>query len=82
MLVSNYKSPMEVLYMSIIRLWLLGILIIIPFITKIQTIVKPWNNEWAALLNRVDEGTIIIFFLLAIRELYVGRKNSKDNEYC
>ncbi len=53
-------------------------LLIIPFITKIQGIVKPWSGGLAALLDRFDEMTIIFFFPLAFIRIYRDYKNEEN----
>ena len=53
-------------------------LLIIPFITKIGQIISPWSSKLSSIINRLDEGTILIFFLLAIKEFYNEYKNVKE----
>lgn len=56
----------------------MGMLIIIPFITKIQGIVKPWSGGLATLVDRLDELTIIMFFPIAFIRIYRENKNGEN----
>ncbi len=62
------------LYHNIIRWWLTGILLFLPFQFTITNRISSWSNGLASIINKLDEVTIIIFFLLAIRELYKNKE--------
>ncbi len=57
----------------------MGMLLIIPFVTKIQGIVKPWSSGLATLVDRLDELTIMIFFPLAF--IRICRDYKKEENF-
>jgi len=54
----NTDNP---IYLNLARLWLAGILVILPFQLKIATYIAPWNIKCASMVNYMDELTIVIF---------------------
>jgi len=56
----------------------MGMLLIVPFVTKIQGIIKPWNRGLAAFFDRLDELTIMIFLPLALISIYRDCKKEKN----
>lgn len=63
-------SLYNLILINAVRWWLIFILIIIPFHFSIFTILESWNNELSNVFNRLDEGTLVILFPLALREIY------------
>jgi O-antigen ligase len=61
------------MYMNIIRVWLTGILVFIPFQHRIVRSVSSWNSELSDFISYMDETTIVVFLMLAIREYYKKR---------
>jgi len=61
------------IYVKIIRGWLIGILLFIPFQLPLAMAIKPWNNKLSAFINYLDEITITIFILLALVEFVKNR---------
>jgi hypothetical protein len=62
------------MYKNIIRGWLTGILVFIPFQHSIFRIINPSISELAAFINCLDEITVIAFLPFAIREYYKNRE--------
>ena len=60
---SSYENT---LYLKLAKLWLVSVLIILPFQSKIAANIAPWSGKLSTILNYMDELTIIIFLLLAI----------------
>ncbi len=79
---SNTKDriTIEEIYTNIIRCWLIGILLYIPFVTRICNTIKPWNSKLSSVINRLDEFTIVLIFPLAIIELYKTCRSKKTFE--
>ena len=67
------RIPM-VLYKNIIRWWLTGILLLLPFQRKLVRSIVLWSNELSAFISYLDEITIVIFLPLVIREFYKNRE--------
>ncbi len=63
-----------VTYINIIRWWLTGFLIFIPFQHLIVNNIKLWNDQVALFIRRLDDMTIIILFPIAIIELYKNKE--------
>ena len=59
-----------VTYRNVVKWWLTGILIFIPFQFQLVNGISGWNGRLALIINRLDEITIIIFFFIAMVELY------------
>ncbi len=64
----------EVKFANLVRWWLTGILIFLPFQRNIVKSIVLWNNELSAFIGYLDEITIVIFLPLAIREFYKDRE--------
>ena len=60
----------NVTYRNVVKWWLTGILIFIPFQFQLANGISGWNGRLALIINRLDEITIIIFLLIAMVELY------------
>jgi hypothetical protein len=58
----------------LVRLWLVTILLILPFQLEIAVFVSQWNIKLSNIINNLDEFTVVIFLLLAIGEYYNHRK--------
>jgi hypothetical protein len=63
-----------VTFENVIRWWLTGILLFLPFQYRIVKNIELWNVQVASFIRRLDEITIIIFLLLAIIELYKNKE--------
>lgn len=64
----------NITYISLVRWWLTGMLFFIPFQNMIVKGIELWSNGISVWVNRLDEITIIVFVLLAIREFYKNRE--------
>ncbi len=73
MFLVDKRIPM-VSYKNIIRWWLTGILILLPFQRKLVKSIVLWSNELSAFISYLDEITIVIFLPLVIREFYKNRE--------
>jgi hypothetical protein len=62
------------IYRLMVKWWLVGILIILPFQINIATLVAKKSIKLSSLIHNLDELTIIVFLLLAIREHYKNRR--------
>ena len=62
------------MFINLIRWWLVGILLLLPFHHMIIKIIKLWSKELSTFINKLDEITIVIFLLFAIREFYKNRE--------
>lgn len=64
----------EAIFVNLVRWWLMGILIFLPFQRNIAKSIVLWSSELSAFISYLDEITIVIFLLLAIREFYKNRE--------
>jgi hypothetical protein len=62
------------IYKRLIRVWLVTILLILPFQLEIAVFVSQWNIKLSNIINNLDELTIVVFLLLAIGEFYKLKK--------
>ncbi len=62
------------IYRRLVRLWLVTILLILPFQIRIATSIAPWRSKVSNIINYLDEFTVVIFLLLSIGEYYKHRK--------
>jgi len=62
------------MYQNVIRWWLTGILILVPFQYKIRKTVLDGHERLSNLIGYADEITIVVFLLFAIREFYKNRE--------
>ncbi len=63
-------------YTNIVRWWLAGLLLIMPFHFNIYKLILPWNNQLSRIYNRLDEITVLVLFLPAIISLYKKRDSN------
>jgi len=70
-----------VIFVRVVRWWLTGMLFFIPFVTKIYEIIIPWNSQLAALINRLDEMTIVVFFPVSIIKFYKDYRKKGDLDF-
>ena len=68
------------IYLKLVRLWLVSILVILPFQLIIATYISQWSSKSALIINNLDEITVVIFLLLSVREFY-KRKQSLDSSF-
>lgn len=71
---SSQEHIENTMYTRLIRLWLTTILLILPFQLKIADYSSSWSIKLSNIINNLDELTVAIFLLLAIREYYNHRK--------
>lgn len=65
------------MYRKIIRWWLTGLLIFLPFQDILYKIAKIFNQGLSSFLIHLDEYTIFIFFPLALIEFYRNKTTMK-----
>ena len=65
------------MYTKLVTWWLRGILLFLPFQSKIILIARQWNQGMSTFLGRLDEFTVGLLFPLALIELY--RENKINN---
>lgn len=61
------------MYKKIIRGWLIGILLFLPFQLPLFDVMKSWNEKLSAYIKYLDEVTVTIFILLALVEFVKNR---------
>lgn len=57
----------------LLKWWLTGLLLIMPFHFNIYKIMLSWNDQLAGIFNRIDEITVFTLFLPAIVIIYKKR---------
>ncbi len=80
MFINKDKRRLDAIYTDLIRYWLMGILLFIPFVNRVADAISLWSNELAVLCNRLDEFTLVIFFPLAIIEFCRDYKRKIEPE--
>ncbi|MBI5099728.1 MAG: hypothetical protein HZB30_10880 [Nitrospirae bacterium] len=71
----NIKENIENnIYKRFVRLWLVAILLILPFQLNISSYIAQWSSQLSDIINNLDELTVVVFLLLAIGEYYNHRK--------
>ena len=71
------NSLNRVTYVNVVKWWLTGVLLILPFQMTIANTQMLWGNETLAFIRYLDEITIIVFFPLTIIEFY-RKKEIRD----
>lgn len=66
------------IYLKLVRSWLFSILIILPFSGRVTNLVALFSSKLSTTIFYLDELTVIIFLLPAIKEHYRNRK-THDN---
>ena len=66
---------MDTLIIKLSKWWLSIVIIIIPFQYLIKKYIVFWNYKLVKIISYIDELTIVIFFPLALIELYRNRKS-------
>jgi hypothetical protein len=56
------------------KCWLIFILLFLPFHYNIVRSFALWNTELSIFIGRIDEITIVLFFIFAIKEFYKNRE--------
>ena len=69
------KLSGNAIYLSLVRFWLVTILVMLPFQLKIATYVNPWSSRLSTIINNLDELTIAALLLLALGEIYKNKTN-------
>ena len=64
---------MNDIYGTVVRLWLTGVLLFLPFNTLIIRYMKVRNYD-TRYVRYVDEVTIVLLILFAVWELYKSKK--------
>ena len=72
--INNKEDIDNTIYKRLVRLWLVTILLILPFQLNISYYIAPWSSNLANIVNYLDELTVVIFLLLSIREYYKHKK--------
>jgi hypothetical protein len=67
--------------MNFIRMWLIILLLIIPFHVRINLGIRSWSASIAKYFNRMDELTVIILFPIAAIILYKRYKQGESHLY-
>ena len=67
----NTDNP---IYLNLARLWLVSILVILPFQLNIAIYIAPWSTKFASMINYLDELTIVIFLLFSMLIHFKNRK--------
>lgn len=69
--------------MNAIRWWLIGMLLVSPFINVIYKLINQSNNMLRTFVNRLDEMTVLILFPIAAIKLYEYHinKNGQIQQY-
>ncbi|MBI4681434.1 MAG: hypothetical protein HY753_09605 [Nitrospirae bacterium] len=62
------------MYLSFIRMWLIGVIFILPFQFRLSPLIQQWSNQAAAPIISIDRITIVLFLVLAIREFYKNKE--------
>lgn len=71
----NIKENIEnSIYTRLVKVWLVTILLILPFQLNISSYIYPWSSKLANIVNNLDELTVVIFLLLSIGEHYKQKK--------
>ena len=78
MTIKEDKSSLDTIYKNAVMWWLTALLIIIPFVTRICDLLRTWNPKLSALVNRLDEMTLIILLPTAIFEFYRNYRKEKE----
>ena len=66
------------MYVNILKIWLAGMLVFLPFQDKIVKSASLWNINQIYLLKFLDEITISVFIFLAIAEFIKKRENHNN----
>ena len=61
------------IYLKLIKLWLVSVLVILPFQNNIADYLSMWGSKSFFIIPYIDELTIIIFSLLSFGEYYRRR---------
>ncbi len=62
------------MFINLVKWWLTGILIFLPFQRNIAKSIVLWSSELSTFISYLDEITIVIFLPLAIREFFKNRE--------
>jgi hypothetical protein len=62
------------IYIYVIKIWLVSILIFLPFQIQIATFFDQWSKKISRIIHNLDELTIIIFLLLSMGVYFKNRK--------
>ncbi len=62
------------MFINLVKWWLTGILIFLPFQRIIAKSIVPWSSELSTFISYLDEITIVIFLPLVIREFFKNRE--------
>ena len=62
------------LYSRLVKLWLVAVLLILPFQMTASAYMAKWSSKASTIMNNLDELTAIVFLLLAVIEFYKLKK--------
>ena len=68
--INNKEDINHTIYTRFAKLWLITILLILPFQLNISSYISRWSGKASTIINNLDELTVVIFLLLAIGEFY------------
>jgi hypothetical protein len=68
--INNKEDINHTIYTRFAKLWLITILLILPFQLNISSYIAQWSSQLSNIVNNLDELTVVIFLLLAIGTFY------------
>jgi hypothetical protein len=64
----------NVIYIKLVKIWLVTILIFLPFQIKIANYIAPLSSKLSTIVHNLDELTVVFFILLSVGEYYRRRE--------